>query len=194
MQPGRPVPALSGGTPEDRNPVNVYLGRLRSERARQVQLGALEAVARLIVGEASADPRVAGRLPWWELRYQHTQAIRTRLLERYAPATVRRTLSALRGVLEESWRLGLMAHDDYTRAVHLKPVHGSRLLRGRALTAGELRALFEACSRGGVTGARDAALLAVCYGAGLRRAEAVALELGLRPGERHTYRAPRQGR
>jgi integrase len=163
--------------PDDRNPVNTYLGRLRTDRARAVQLGALEAVAHMVLGHAAAARGNARRLAWWTLRYQHTQAIRTRLLEQYAPATVRRILSALRGVLEESWRLGLMGHDDYAKAAKLKPVRGSRLLRGRALTAGELRALFEVCARGGVIGARDAALLAVCYGAGLRRAEAVALDL-----------------
>ncbi len=175
QQGGRLVPVEA--PPEDRSPINVYLGRLRTDRARSVQLGALETVARLVLGAAAVPRGNARRLAWWTLRYQHTQAIRTRLLERYAPATVRRILSAQRGVLEESWRLGLMAHDDYEKAANLKPVRGSRLPRGRAITAGEMRALFESCARSGVAGARDAALLAVCYGAGLRRAEAVALEL-----------------
>jgi integrase len=163
------------GPPADRNPVNVYLGRLRSERARTVQLGALETVAGFLLG--GVDRGQARRLAWWMLRYQHTQAVRTALIEVYAPATAERLLSAVRGVLEESWNLGLMRQDDYARAIKLKPVRASTLLHGRALTAGELRALFQACSKNGVLGARDAALLSICYGAGLRRAEAVALDL-----------------
>lgn len=51
---------------------------------------------------------------------------------------------------------------------------GTRLPRGRTLSTGELRALFEACRRDAMpVGARDAALLALSYGAGLRRSELV---------------------
>ncbi|MDQ6789668.1 MAG: tyrosine-type recombinase/integrase, partial [Candidatus Dormibacteraeota bacterium] len=59
--------------------------------------------------------------------------------------------------------------------------------RGRDLSAGELRGLLEACARApqavmhrqdSVTRRRrDAAFLSLLYGSGLRRAEAVALEL-----------------
>lgn len=157
----------------DRDPLAVYLARLGAGSRRTMRAG-LELVARLLT-DGRAD---AADLPWWELRYQHTQAIRAALLDAgYAPATVRKTLSALRGVLQESWRLGLMAADDYHRAIDLPTIHGERLPAGRGLGAGELRALFAAChptpSR-----ALDAAVLALLYGAGLRRAEAVAVELG----------------
>jgi len=49
---------------------------------------------------------------------------------------------------------------------------------GRAVAAGELRALVEACGRdAGLAGPRDAALIALLYVGGLRRAELAALHL-----------------
>jgi len=56
-------------------------------------------------------------------------------------------------------------------------VKGSTLPKGRALSSGEIRALFEACAVGKPGGARDAALIGTLYGAGLRRSESVALDL-----------------
>ena len=63
------------------------------------------------------------------------------------------------------------------RAIDLPAVRGQRLPRGRALTRGELRALFESCRGGSPADARDAALMGVLYAAGLRRAEVVALDV-----------------
>lgn len=55
---------------------------------------------------------------------------------------------------------------------------GQRLLTGRALSIGEVQALFHVCAQDlSVKGIRDAALIAVLYSAGLRRSEVVALDL-----------------
>ncbi len=60
----------------------------------------------------------------------------------------------------------------------MPPVRGTTLPSGCALTIGELRALFEICVQDRKPhGARDAAMIAVLYGAGLRRSEVVALNL-----------------
>jgi integrase/recombinase XerD len=83
----------------------------------------------------------------------------------------------VRGVLKESWMLGLVAAEDDHRAAGVQGVKGTRLPAGRGLAAGELRALFAATVDGSPSGARDTALVAVLYGGGLRREEAVALEL-----------------
>ena len=117
-------------------------------------------------------------LAWHRLRYQHTAALRSLLAEAYAPATVNKMLAALRGTLKECWRLELMGAEEYHRAADLPAVRGSVLPRGRALSAGELRALLQACARDSTAaGRRDGALVATLYGAGLRRSEAVALEV-----------------
>lgn len=131
-----------------------------------------------IAGVLTKGRQDAVTLDWPSLRYQHTAAIREELAAKYAPATANKMLSALRGVLKESWRLGLTTAEDYQRAADLKAVKGEKLPRGRALSHGEVRALFAACSKdASPAGARDAALFAVLYGAGVRRSEAAALKL-----------------
>lgn len=153
------------------HPVAVYLAAL-APGSRRTMLGALDRIAQKISG-GRCD---AMSLPWSELRYAHTQAIRATLAENSAPANANKCLSALRGVLKAAWRLNQIPTDEYLRAVDVRAVRGETLPRGRAISGGELHALFRACADGSPLGARDAALLAVLYGLGLRRAEAVALD------------------
>jgi len=169
-QTGAATDVLANGATTP-SPAAVYLARLASG-SRRTMHGALTTLAALLAGDG-AD---LFALPWECVRYPHTQALRATLGERYAPATANKHLAALRGVLKEAWRLGLMDAEDYQRAVDVGDIRAVTLPRGRALTPGELRALFIACRDDTIGGVRDAALLAVLYGCGLRRAELVALD------------------
>lgn len=153
----------------DQNPVAVYLARL-SPGSRVSTRWALTTIAEEIGGKLDT-------VPWHKLQYQHTQAIRAKLAEKYAPSSANKMLSALRGVLLESKRLGLMSAGDYEAASDIPTVRGKRVEKGRALSEGEIKALFSATDPKTLSGARDAAMLAVLYGAGLRRKEVVNLDL-----------------
>lgn len=117
-------------------------------------------------------------IPWGDLRFQHTAAIRAQLVSTYPPATANRVLCALRGVLRAAWRLGLMSEEDHARACDVASVTGATLPAGRALGAGEISALMAACENDATSaGTRDAALIALAYSCGLRRAELAGLDL-----------------
>ncbi|MGI8650147.1 MAG: tyrosine-type recombinase/integrase [Rubrobacter sp.] len=137
--------------------------------------GSLELLARFVSGGRAG----ATNLAWWRLRYQHTALIQKALAASYAPSTANKVLTALRGVLRECFRLGLMSAEDYERARDVKSVKGSRLPPGRHIDGGELLVLFRACATDEkrVRGARDGALLALLYVCGLRRNEASKLKL-----------------
>ena len=157
----------------DQHPAAVYLASL-SPRSRRTVASDLNTIASLVT---SSRCNLLS-LEWAALRYSHCAAIRSALAERYSFSSANRMLSGLRGVLKAAWRLGQLPTEEYHRAVDLPAVRGETLPRGRALTAGELRALFSSCADGKNSGIRDQALLGILYGCGLRRAEAVALDVG----------------
>jgi len=169
-EPGAIVPASKWRA--DEHPVGVYLAGL-SASSRRTMAGALDTIARILTGDEASS---AWDVPWHRLRFQHTQAIRSALQETYAHTTANRMLSALRGVLRAAWKLGLMAGDDYQMAASVASVRGETTPAGRALARGELAALLAACDQT-LLGVRDAAILSVLYGCGLRREELVALDL-----------------
>ena len=134
----------------------------------------LETIAEILAGD-DADPWT---FPWEELRYQHTARVRRELVQRYAPATVNKMLSALRGTLKNAWRLGMMDADTYSRAVAVENVRAKVQPKGEAVGQEELAALFKVCAEDpSPAGRRDAAMFSVLYGGGLRRAELCGLDL-----------------
>jgi site-specific recombinase XerD len=117
-------------------------------------------------------------LNWAILRYQHTSAIQAAMLEKYSPATAKKMMCALKRVLREARKLRLMEASDYTAAVDLPSIKDAKKLRGRALSKSEIGALMSVCTNDPTTqGIRDAALIAILRGAGLRRAEVAFLEM-----------------
>lgn len=154
------------------NPVDVYLNGL-SATGRRSMAQKLNTVA-TILGYADARS-----VEWCKLRFDRVVLIRTSLQDGgLSPATVNATLAALRGVARAAWNLELISGDDYNRIAAVKGLRGSRLPTGRALTIGEITALFDACFHDRTAaGRRDAAMLALLLGAGLRRAECAALAL-----------------
>ncbi len=169
---GLVLPQIAADTPPEatRGPVVAYLTRL-APSGRRAMAGRLKAVADLLGGDVYG-------IPWHELRYAHVQAIRTKLAETCdTPATANMTLSAVRGVLRECFNLGHLPADEYQRIANVPGIKGDRLPAGRCLTVGEITALLSTCDDSPI-GHRDAALLCLMYTAGLRRSEAVSLDLG----------------
>jgi site-specific recombinase XerD len=171
------------------DPLAVYLARLTSPESRRAMAASLELLAELLVDGQPADRTerahrrragqpLAAAVPWHQLRYGHTQALRSWLAEHCSPPAANRHLAALRGVLREAWRLGLMNGEDLARAVDLASVPGTSLPAGRYVEDGEVRRLVAAClADQSPGGRRDAAVLAALFAGGLRRAEAVALDV-----------------
>jgi integrase len=166
---------LSLSTPDspDRRPAAVYLATLKAS-SRRPQRQALNLVAALLTG-GQAD---CLSLDWSQLRYQHTAAVRSRLMDGYAPATANRILSALRGVLEQAWLLGQMSAEDYHRAARIESIIGETLPAGRELSPEEIYALLSHCAKDHAnSGIRDTAIIALMYSAGLRREEVTTLSV-----------------
>ncbi|HBQ8586969.1 TPA: integrase, partial [Klebsiella pneumoniae] len=161
------LPALAGGEGPV-SPARAYLLSLNSPRSRQTMASFLGIVAGLL-GAMSLES-----CSWGSLRRHHVMAV-TELLRDTgrATATVNTYLSALKGVAKEAWMLRLMDVESFQHIRAVRNLRGSRLPRGRALPPDEIRALFSACGADNTSiGVRDAAMLGVILGCGLRRSEA----------------------
>lgn len=151
------------------SPAIVYLMQL-APSSRPTQANALRRAAEAFGVHVS-------EVRWHEIDYAQMAILRAWVAEptRYAPASANKILMAVKAVLACCVKMKAMSRDAFEDA-KVARVHGRREVAGRALEAHEMRALFGAAAAvGGHLGARHAATLALCYGCGLRRAEAVSL-------------------
>lgn len=163
--------ALSTETAQQVSPAAVYLAGLQPT-GRYTMMRTLDRIAAMM-GSTWQD------LAWHELRYEHVQALRAKLAETQAPATVNTALCAIRGVVRAAWRMGMVDSERYQRIADVQSVTGQTLPAGRAIGPGELNAVMRACAQDHTpAGARDAAIIAMGYAGGLRRAEIAGLDLG----------------
>lgn len=164
--------SLASIQPSDANPALVYLARLQPS-GRRTMASRLKLIAKLLGSEDIT------KIHWSRLRYAHVEAIRTKLNElNLSPASINATLCALRGVARVAWHLEQMTAEEYERIRSINAVSGSRLPAGRALERGEVAALLDACAKDdSPAGARDAAIIALIFGGGLRRSEVASLKV-----------------
>lgn len=154
------------------NPAQAYLIGLSSPASRQTMKSFLNIVAAML-GFTSLHS-----CAWGSLRRHHIRGLLEMLsASDRAPATINTYLSALKGTAREAWMMKLMDTESYQQILAVRAVRGSRLTRGRALMAQEIHALFRSCEQdSGCKGPRDAAMLAVMLGCGLRRSEVIGLD------------------
>jgi integrase/recombinase XerD len=154
------------------HPLAQYFVTLPSDQSRTTALSALLRAARMM--------RVPfARVLWHTMQAKYLKILLDRMRRRYSPATVNTTLAVLRGLARQCWILELMPTDDYLRIKELKGSTATRIPPGRALTAKEIALLMESCARdpNEVVGDRDAALIALLCTTGVRKSEAISLEL-----------------
>lgn len=169
------------------NPARRYLATLSSASRRSMRAN-LQRVARLLKVPFEG-------VPWHMLRAPHIEALRAAMQDgRLSPATVNATLAGLKGVARQAFALHAISSDDYQLICEVRGVRGSRAPAGRALDVREVAALLDACGRdNSPAGSRDACLLALLAGAGLRRAEAVSLDLSDWRARAHALRVRGKG-
>lgn len=152
------------------HPVELYLTGLNSPKSRETMRSCLNTVARLAGAHDARD------LDWTALGYADLQILRARMGERYSPNTANTMMAGVRGVLHACWQLGHIESETYLRVRELKPFRGQRMPKGRMLSRDEQAALFRVCAADpGAAGSRDAAIIALMLGGGLRKAETTSL-------------------
>ena len=119
------------------------------------------------------------KVPWHMLEYQHVLQIRMDMLdEQLSLNTVNLMISAINGVMNACFDLGLMSADELMRIKKVKLVRGQNASKGIALTDKEIKRLICACSKSRtLIGKRNLCIVAILISTGLRRSELCALEV-----------------
>lgn len=164
--------------PDDRLPGLAFLeSKKGAPRTRASYRRCLLKLSRLLGVDVAPE-----FIPWQHVTWDVAAWLKGQMVDaNLAPSSINLHLSALRGVLKACWRMELISAEDYHRARSIEGVattgadEGGALLVGRFLSAAEVATLLAACRGDRPIDRRDAALVAVLVGCGLRRAEAAGL-------------------
>ena len=160
--------------PEVQNPLALYLARLAPSSQLTMKYVLQDAADRL--GFVEMDIH---EVPWHQLQPGHVIALVAALREDgYAPNTSSLYVNAIRGVTNEAWRQSLISHEHLLKMRSVKPMAGTRLSKGKNIRRTLIRELMDVCAADPrPQGRRDAAIIAILYGSGMRKSESVNLDL-----------------
>lgn len=164
---------VKNGKKSPNNPALSYLLRLRSKKSQKTMRSCLTSVSSMF---GCNEPL---HFDWSSLTRDMIQVVLQRLLnEHKAPNTINLILCAIKGVAEEARASRLMDADNYHDVKNIKRIRGARISRGRMLECTEIKRLFTFLDIQ-TTGAaiRDAALISLMFGCGLRRSEVADLDI-----------------
>lgn len=156
------------------NPLLQYLARLAPSSQLTMKYVLQDAADRL--GFEDCD---IADVPWHLLDPAHVTALVAALrADGFTPNTSSLYVNAVRGVMNEAWRLSLISHEQLLKIRTVKATQGVRLPVGRNLKRSLIRELMEVCAADPrPQGLRDAAVIALLYGTGMRKSESVDLKL-----------------
>ena len=157
-----------------RNPLTLYLTRLAPSSQLTMRYVLQDAADRLGFEDINLDD-----IDWHLLQPEHVIALVAALREDgYAPNTSSLYVNAVRGVMNEAWRLNLISQEHLLRMRTVKAAPGTRLSQGRNLRRSLIREMMEVCAADPrPQGLRDAAVIGILYGSGMRKSESVNLDL-----------------
>ena len=149
--------------------LNEYLLSLNSPKSRVTMHSALKiALSQINTPEA---------FDWRCLKENLIVAIMAKLCLHYAPATINNILAAFKGIARRIWVNEYMSTREYETIRSIKSVRGSRMSKGRSLSAKEIQELFSKMNgEDTLRSHRDAAIFATMSECGLRRAECASLK------------------
>ena len=155
------------------NPAELYLLRMTTFQSREKVVQIANSIAKIFGADNYKN------CDWGKIRREHLMLIRASYEKKNrSPATINLILAVMKGIAEEAWNLNLISDHDFALIKNMKSAKGSRQTRGRALAQEEIHQLFELCdAKPGLRNTRDAAILALGIGCGLRRAEIVGLRI-----------------
>ncbi|MFP5495741.1 MULTISPECIES: tyrosine recombinase XerC [Pseudomonas] len=162
-------------TESTRNPLTLYLTRLAPSSQLTMRYVLQDAADRLGFEDINLED-----IDWHLLQPEHVMALVAVLREDgYAPNTSSLYVNAVRGVMNEAWRMSLISQDHLLKMRSVKAMAGTRLSQGRNLRRTLIRELMEVCAADPrPQGLRDAAVIGILYGSGMRKSESVNIELG----------------
>ncbi len=173
-----------------RNPLTLYLTRLAPSSQLTMRYVLQDAADRLGLDEVNLED-----IDWHLLQPEQVIALVAALREDgYAPNTSSLYVNAVRGVMNEAWRMSLISQEHLLKMRSVKAASGTRLGQGRNLRRTLIREMMEVCAADPrPQGLRDAAVIGLLYGSGMRKSESVNLDLAQIDFEQRSLRVIGKG-
>ncbi len=153
-----------------------YLRTLHKKSSRTTMASFLNGAVRILT---NGDITSHTDYDWSGLSYEDVNDVIYELTEKgRSPQTINTYLSALKGIAQDLRNKKCISEDELKLITKIKGKRGSHKNKGRSLSVTELNKLIDLCLyKDNPKSLRDAVMMTLLYGAGLRRSEITTLNI-----------------